>query len=165
PYHAELQIISFYFFFPSRRRHTRFSRDWSSDVCSSDLRLLQATRTLVFDADIPVTHCWEPLVIVSGEEDAFVKRYGRESLGHGELVQEHMTWSRENGVSLATSVRSARECARAIRDQLALDTWEEINELYLWLNRESTAQLYADNREEFYRMVRRGTQLILGLVR
>src|SRR5690606_40416532 len=28
-----------YFFFSSRRRHTRFSRDWSSDVCSSDLEL------------------------------------------------------------------------------------------------------------------------------
>src|SRR5690606_40119539 len=27
------------FFFSSRRRHTRFSRDWSSDVCSSDLLL------------------------------------------------------------------------------------------------------------------------------
>src|SRR5690606_10687073 len=25
-------------FFSSRRRHTRFSRDWSSDVCSSDLK-------------------------------------------------------------------------------------------------------------------------------
>src|SRR5690606_41173626 len=25
------------FFFSGRRRHTRFSRDWSSDVCSSDL--------------------------------------------------------------------------------------------------------------------------------
>src|SRR5690606_39738362 len=25
------------FFFSSRRQHTRFSRDWSSDVCSSDL--------------------------------------------------------------------------------------------------------------------------------
>src|SRR5690606_41069334 len=25
------------FFVSSRRRHTRFSRDWSSDVCSSDL--------------------------------------------------------------------------------------------------------------------------------
>src|SRR5690606_40605210 len=25
------------FFFSSRRRHTMFSRDWSSDVCSSDL--------------------------------------------------------------------------------------------------------------------------------
>src|SRR5690606_8149374 len=28
----------FLFFFSSRRRHTRFSRDWSSDVCSSDLK-------------------------------------------------------------------------------------------------------------------------------
>src|SRR5690606_40106710 len=28
------------FFFSSRRRHTRFSRDWSSDVCSSDLGLV-----------------------------------------------------------------------------------------------------------------------------
>src|SRR5207247_4908946 len=27
-----------YFFFSSRRRHTRSTRDWSSDVCSSDLR-------------------------------------------------------------------------------------------------------------------------------
>src|SRR2546422_4651762 len=31
-----------FFFFSSRRRHTRCSRDWSSDVCSSDLFLLPA---------------------------------------------------------------------------------------------------------------------------
>src|SRR5216684_7697590 len=30
-------IFFFFFFFSSRRRHTRCSRDWSSDVCSSDL--------------------------------------------------------------------------------------------------------------------------------
>src|SRR2546429_901210 len=29
--------VDFVFFFSSRRRHTRCSRDWSSDVCSSDL--------------------------------------------------------------------------------------------------------------------------------
>src|SRR5687768_8400523 len=29
--------LSLFFFFSSRRRHTRCSRDWSSDVCSSDL--------------------------------------------------------------------------------------------------------------------------------
>src|SRR5690554_7055772 len=28
------------FFFSSRRRHTRCGRDWSSDVCSSDLNIL-----------------------------------------------------------------------------------------------------------------------------
>src|SRR5690625_6348310 len=33
----------FFFFFSSRRRHTRWPRDWSSDVCSSDLegRIIQ----------------------------------------------------------------------------------------------------------------------------
>src|SRR5699024_11771360 len=30
-------VIYYFFFFSSRRRHTRSKRDWSSDVCSSDL--------------------------------------------------------------------------------------------------------------------------------
>src|SRR5690606_14055722 len=32
----------------SRRRHTRFSRDWSSDVCSSDLALVAITASCAF---------------------------------------------------------------------------------------------------------------------
>src|SRR3712207_49821 len=32
-----LIVFIFFFFFSSRRRHTRYWRDWSSDVCSSDL--------------------------------------------------------------------------------------------------------------------------------
>src|SRR2546428_3378966 len=35
--HLYVEILLF-FFFSSRRRHTRSDRDWSSDVCSSDLR-------------------------------------------------------------------------------------------------------------------------------
>src|SRR5699024_11259156 len=34
----EICSIFFFFFFSSRRRHTRSKRDWSSDVCSSDLK-------------------------------------------------------------------------------------------------------------------------------
>src|SRR5690554_7657118 len=34
-----LFVFFFFFFFSSRRRHTRCGRDWSSDVCSSDLSL------------------------------------------------------------------------------------------------------------------------------
>src|SRR5690625_7692633 len=30
-------VSLYFFFFSSRRRHTRWPRDWSSDVCSSDL--------------------------------------------------------------------------------------------------------------------------------
>src|SRR2546428_3060790 len=35
-----------FFFFSSRRRHTRSDRDWSSDVCSSDLEALVAAGEL-----------------------------------------------------------------------------------------------------------------------
>src|SRR2546422_5386376 len=48
-----LTPTSNFFFFSSRRRHTRCSRDWSSDVCSSDL----ATR-------------WLALARAAGIEDA-----------------------------------------------------------------------------------------------
>src|SRR3712207_8641034 len=43
-------MYSFFFFFSSRRRHTRYWRDWSSDVCSSDLEvaeLIEACPNLV----------------------------------------------------------------------------------------------------------------------
>src|SRR2546430_4207119 len=33
-----------FFFFSSRRRHTRFDCDWSSDVCSSDLLIQRSSR-------------------------------------------------------------------------------------------------------------------------
>src|SRR5258707_9918477 len=41
-------VFTLFFFFSSRRRHTRYWRDWSSDVCSSDLHLVQ-------HADRPIT--------------------------------------------------------------------------------------------------------------
>src|SRR5256884_6624694 len=39
-------VVFSFFFFSSRRRHTRCSRDWSSDVCSSDLVVRQALHSL-----------------------------------------------------------------------------------------------------------------------
>src|SRR5690606_39898955 len=39
--------------FSSRRRHTRFSRDWSSDVCSSDLSQRNGTLYVGVTRDLP----------------------------------------------------------------------------------------------------------------
>src|SRR5207249_8083897 len=36
-FYLSVLFVFFFFFFSSRRRHTRSKRDWSSDVCSSDL--------------------------------------------------------------------------------------------------------------------------------
>src|SRR5699024_12077038 len=41
---AACSCIFFSFFFSSRRRHTRSKRDWSSDVCSSDLAQIESNQ-------------------------------------------------------------------------------------------------------------------------
>src|SRR2546422_6662211 len=64
-------VIRFFFFFSSRRRHTRCSRDWSSDVCSSDLDLAQRD-VWVAEAvhlDAPDVRLEEPLVGVMHHRD------------------------------------------------------------------------------------------------
>src|SRR5438046_10679538 len=43
-----------FFFFSSRRRHTRLVSDWSSDVCSSDLDLGEARKPRPHDEPLPV---------------------------------------------------------------------------------------------------------------
>src|SRR5256886_10079497 len=45
--------FGFFFFFSSRRRHTRFDCDWSSDVCSSDLTTV-AVRNAQLYAQVPL---------------------------------------------------------------------------------------------------------------
>src|SRR5256886_7250769 len=49
------------FFFSSRRRHTRFDCDWSSDVCSSDLTKAILTRNMLTAgfSEIPIPYEWE----------------------------------------------------------------------------------------------------------
>src|SRR5437868_4145167 len=64
----------FFFFFSSRRRHTRSKRDWSSDVCSSDLNWpdskefgqLRATYPRL--VHVPLREDWaQTLLLVAGE--------------------------------------------------------------------------------------------------
>src|SRR6266511_2122238 len=63
----------FFFFFSSRRRHTRFSRDWSSDVCSSDLD--GVTRTIKWPANecfaVRIESADRDLVVLRGVEPRY----------------------------------------------------------------------------------------------
>src|SRR6202000_2047934 len=71
PHYAQLRarprtIPAPRFFFSSRRRHTRWTGDWSSDVCSSDLRSLFGTGQLPKFAE-DLFHCDDKGAYVPGE--------------------------------------------------------------------------------------------------
>ena len=133
-------------------------------------RMLSATASLALDAELPPAQVWRPVVVVSGEEDAFRSRVAdgaddAPAWGDGEIVQRFMVWDDGNGVSLGRSVHGARWNARSIREVMSLEAWETVNELHLWMHGNAAAAQYANHREAFYQQVRRSTQLTLGLLR
>src|SRR5256885_8906395 len=55
--------IFVFFFFSSRRRHTRLQGDWSSDVCSSDLRELRVRGLQNHNHAVPAIHAGDRAAI------------------------------------------------------------------------------------------------------
>src|SRR3712207_9458253 len=62
-----------FFFFSSRRRHTRYWRDWSSDVCSSDLAFMAGK----FMDEMPGMSFGHAGTIVEGKEDTASEKIAR----------------------------------------------------------------------------------------
>src|SRR5207253_5464653 len=68
-----------FFFFSSRRRHTRWPRDWSSDVCSSDLldpHGLELGLVLAVHVGLPLVDHVERLGALRSEERRVGKEWG-----------------------------------------------------------------------------------------
>jgi uncharacterized alpha-E superfamily protein len=131
----------------------------------STARVLQVTSVLALDAELPPERCWQPVVIVSGQEADFVARHGRGGLGDPHLVQRYLVCDEENSVSLVRSVAAARENARSIRDVVSLEVWQAINEVHVFVGSEEAQVLIAQDLEALYVRVQRATQLGLGLMR
>src|SRR5690625_5259360 len=62
-------VIHTLFFFSSRRRHTRWPRDWSSDVCSSDLNIVVAKSLIEAAKDLELAYEYDFDTLDRGGED------------------------------------------------------------------------------------------------
>jgi uncharacterized alpha-E superfamily protein len=131
----------------------------------STARVLSVTRALALDGELTAQQAWAPVVIVSGQDAEFQKEHGAAAHDDGELVQRYLARDLDNPVSIACSVAAARENARSVREVIAQEVWEVINELHLWLRSSAADADWAGHRHGFYRRVRNSSQLLLGLLR
>src|SRR5437660_5235803 len=74
------------FFFSSRRRHTRWPRDWSSDECSSDLKSWIRGEVMDFGGTLPsrsigIMRLAENLEVIYGAQELRGKILSRRHLG------------------------------------------------------------------------------------
>src|SRR5690625_7616858 len=78
------------YFFSSRRRHTRWPRDWSSDVCSSDLEYPVAVVTAAGKAPLTAEHeaAIDPLYLADrhiGRREQYAGVFAPDILGGTEI--------------------------------------------------------------------------------
>src|SRR6266508_4031945 len=98
----ERHYLSTLFFFSSRRRHTRWPRDWSSDVCSSDLtaRPLAACWIGGWMPSPPMTRRWGWRSVPPGPAQG-----GETTLG--EVVTEGLVVGDGEGVGIGPTDRAS----------------------------------------------------------
>src|SRR3712207_7243953 len=77
-----------FFFFSSRRRHTRYWRDWSSDVCSSDLHVIdsKARSGRSCSSAAATRSCVRALKVTRGSSGSTQARVDRKSVVLGKRV-------------------------------------------------------------------------------
>src|SRR5205085_2615279 len=116
PYIARLAVLSspIAFFFSSRRRHTRFDCDWSSDVCSSDLDEVAAFER-EFAEQLGARHA----LCVNAGSSALICGLIGAGVGPGdEVIVPAYTWNATPNAVIATG---ALPVLAEIDDSLTLD--------------------------------------------
>ncbi len=112
-----------------------------------------------FDDDSLKDH-WGSILASTGEEELFHSLY---RAADNRTVTEFLAFDRRNPGSVLGCVFAARENARMIRDQISIEMWETINELYLFLKAHNTAEIWAAGPYEFFEQIKRHSHLFQGL--
>ena len=127
-------------------------------------RLVEINLIHLLEAEdaLPEAAQWKPLLSISGSEEAYKKRYDANEITAGRTIR-FMTRERHNANSIRSSLRSARENARVVRDRISNDMWEAINEMWLRIDRLLEDSAPAERSPAIYAEVLNGVARFHGI--
>lgn len=123
-------------------------------------RFIDVTREFVLDVPTTQARQWEPLISVTGDGELFYERY---EVADATSVMQFLTVDSEYPNSIASSLRAARENARSVREVIASEMWEQLNDFHQWFNREIRVGMLLRSPSDFYRMVMQQCMLFHGV--
>ena len=126
-------------------------------ILDVNLQLLLDFRSL--DDEVLRDH-WLPIVQCTGDQESFVAQQQRATAA---AVAEFMVFRRENPNSIVSSICQARENARMVRDQISLETWEELNRLYLFVLSPEARQTWMDSPTDFFNQIKSSSLQLVGI--
>jgi uncharacterized alpha-E superfamily protein len=148
----------------SRVAHSLYWMSRYIERAENIARLLEVNLQMLLDFqsldDSSTTEHWSSILASSGDEELFEKHY---KAADSRSVTEFFAFDLRNPSSILSCVYAARENARMIRDQISLEMWETINELYLFLKARNTADVWNAGPNEFFQHIKMVSHLFQGL--
>ncbi len=122
-------------------------------------RFIDVNQNMTLDLCMEFGEQWEPLVITSGDEEPFRKRYGSATK---ENVMQFLTFDPQNPNSILSCLVTARENARTIRESITSSMWEELNSFYLMVQ-DAARHGLAYATHDFFNQVRLHSHMFVGV--
>ncbi|HEY5716474.1 MAG TPA: alpha-E domain-containing protein [Psychromonas sp.] len=124
-------------------------------------RLVSVYDHLLFDLPQEVGISWYNLIILNGAEPLFLDRYKNRDERN---VVKFLLADDSNPSSLLSSIRALRENVRTSRDLLPQETWEIVNELYIFARDNIKQGINRSRRNQFLEQMVKRCQQINGLL-
>jgi uncharacterized alpha-E superfamily protein len=102
---------------------------------------------------------WEPVIAITGDRELFASIFDRYT---AETVSAFLVRHPGNPNAILSCVERARENARAVRDQISREMWEQLNRLYHLAQGANVAAI-ARNPYDFFSDIRNGSHLFQGV--
>ena len=122
-------------------------------------RLINVTTNLLLDLPRSANVGWEPIIKILGTEPLFIDRY--EEISEKNILR-FIIADLNNPGSLVSSLHHARENARTIRDIIPRESWESINDLYLYAKGNAQSGVARKNRHTYLQNIILGAQTLTG---
>jgi len=122
-------------------------------------RLVNVNANLLLDLPPEYRPGWLALIDITGSRELFD---AREKRAEERDVVHFLIADLDNPGSILSSVRSARENARMLRDVLPNEVWEHMNELFMEIKEKLPAALSKRTRFHFLQRIIRGMQTLTG---
>jgi len=122
-------------------------------------RFIDVNLHLQLDLPMAPAYQWQPLIETTGDTEAFSKRFGTANECN---VIQFLAFDDENPNSIYSCIRTARENARSIRETISSEMWEQLNSIYLQIQRQRSAERL-DALSEVLRGLRMACHMFQGI--
>ncbi len=124
-------------------------------------RLINVNAHLLLDTPKGISPGWRPLIMITGSDTLFDANHKDSD---ERSVLKFLIGDANSPASILSSLSRARENARTVRDIVPRETWEQVNDLYLYAKGSLQSGLSQRGRYEYLKHVIIGTQQITGLL-